>query len=381
MKAEELIQLLTENQYKLIAGVPDSIFKDFLTSINHTCNLQHIICNNEGEACSIACGFHLATNQIPIVYMQNSGLGNCINPLTSLLDPLVYSIPVLLLISWRAKPGEKADEAQHLRMGKITANLLELLDIPWMCASTDIEKMKSTLLIANNYFIKKKSAFAILFPSGTISASENENIKKKERGEYGNIVREDLLRIIHKNQKTNDIFIATTGKISREIFELREIEQVSHEKDFLTVGSMGCASAIALGIALQKPKHRIVLIDGDGACLMRMEHLATIGHYQPNNLLHIIIDNNAYESTGSQPTLSKSVKLEQVAKACGYQNAQVIKEIDEFKTAYCSNLSGPSVIVVKSNTYSRLNLGRPTITPIENKEAFMKNLLKNKLKA
>jgi len=371
MTPNTLIELLLNNDHKFITGVPDSIFKHLIIEVNKDTRFEHVITNNEGESCALAAGYHLATGKTPIVYLQNSGLGNTINPLTSLLDEYIYSIPTLLLIGWRAVPGEK-DEPQHKRMGAITPELLNLLGIPYAIAESDTEMMELIFQKAQTHFDTHKKPYAILFPRDTIKPEKTK--KQEEAIPKNSILREELLELIVKNGSDNDVIITTTGKTSRELYEIRERLGQNHARDFLTVGSMGCAATIALGVAMQKKDRRVILVDGDGACLMRMEALATIGHVQPDNLLHILVDNNAYESTGSQKTLSDSVDFATIAKACNYRSSMTTDNLPEFTQALIQFDKGPSMLVVKSYPYSRPDLGRPKTTPIENKVAFMQQL-------
>lgn len=371
MTPNSLIDLVLNNSYDFITGVPDSIFKHFLIAVNEDKRFEHVITNNEGESCALAAGYYLGTGKIPVVYMQNSGLGNSINPLTSLLDSYIYSIPTLLLIAWRGLPGKK-DEPQHKRMGEILPGMLNLLDIPYGIADNDAEKMPYIFDEAKKYFLKNRHPYAILFPKGVIQGEEK--VITKDELPVEALIRENLLESIINSTGENDLIITTTGKTSRELYEIRERLQHHHSQDFLTVGSMGCAASIALGIAMQRKDKRVILIDGDGACLMRMEALATIGHVQPENLLHVVIDNNAYESTGSQKTLSSNVDFPSIAKACGYRNALDIHTQPEFSEAFAQFQQGPVMLVVHSHPYSRPELGRPKTTPIENKLAFMQHL-------
>ncbi len=372
MTPSTVIELLLKHHYEFISGVPDSIFKHLLLDVGEEKRFQHVITNNEGEACALAAGYHLATGKVPVVYMQNSGLGNSINPLTSLLDDNIYSIPTLMLIAWRGLPGRK-DEPQHVRMGEVLPGMLSLMDVGYSIADGKLETMEYIFQQAKLYFEKYKKPYAILFPKDVIQAEAKQYLNGHATID-SDIVREDLLELIVKNSGPNDLFVTTTGKTSRELYEIRERFQQSHAKDFLTVGSMGCASTIALGIAMQRPDKRVILIDGDGACLMRLEALATIGHVQPKNLIHIVVDNQAYESTGSQPTLSANVDFATIAKACAYQASKETNNIDEFLTAFQAITDGPIMLVVKTTSASRADLGRPKSTPLENKQAFMQDL-------
>lgn len=370
MDPNTLVELLKHYQYNFITGVPDSIFKHFLLSLHAGKSLQHVITNNEGEACALAAGYHLATGKVPVVYMQNSGLGNSINPITSLLDENIYSIPTLMLIAWRGLPGEK-DEPQHVCMGNVLPGMLSLLNIGYAIADTSSEKMQFILQQAQNYFERYQKPFAILFPKSVFSSVK---IPYTPVLNEGTIIREKLLEAIALKAQPNDIIITTTGKTSRELYEIRERLNQDHSQDFLTVGSMGCASSVALGIAMQRPDRRVILIDGDGACLMRLEALATIGHVHPNNLLHIVVDNNAYESTGSQQTLSNNVDFVAIAKACCYKDSSSYEDLTSFMQAFDSFDQGPVMLVVKTAAKSRADLGRPKSTPQENKIALMQRL-------
>ena len=362
-----LREQLQQQNFSFITGVPDSIFKDLILEINDDSRFEHVITNNEGESCALAAGYHLATGDVPVVYLQNSGLGNCINPLTSLLDEEIYSIPALLLIGWRAVPGKK-DEPQHKRMGAITPEMLTLLNIPYRVASD--ETVEESLQEASRYFRDKSSPYAILFEKGSVDSPEKE-VSKEPSG----LIRERILEEIVQVAGEDALLVTTTGKTSRELYEIRERLGQDHSQDFLTVGSMGCAATVALGIAMQQPEHKVILVDGDGACLMRMEAMATVGHVQPKNFLHILVDNNAYESTGSQGTQSASVDFAAVAKACNYRAATTTKTLGQFKEALDQHVSGPEMLVITSTPYSRSDLARPTTTPLENKKAFMERLL------
>lgn len=373
MKAKDFTNLLISNGFTFITGVPDSLFKDVIIDINARSEFQSIISNNEGEACAVAAGYYLSTNNIPVVYLQNSGLGNCFNPLTSLIDKYIYSIPILLLITWRAYPGEK-DEPQHQRMGKILPGLLDLLEIPYQIATSDPFSMADILKQAQQHLQTKKYPYAILFPKNVI---ENEPENSNHHEPSDSLTRENVLRFIAEHCDEQTAIVTTTGKTSRELFEIRKMQGKPHHQDFLTVGSMGCASAIGFGISLGQPKRRVVIIDGDGACLMRLETLSLIGHYRPNHLLHIIIDNNAYESTGSQKTLSGTTDFIEIARACQYKETVSVTSLNDLEREI-SNFTGkgPKLIRIKVNCYSRNNLGRPTASPLENKKMFMEFLEK-----
>ncbi len=368
MKADVLGQLLGQEQLTFLTGVPCSYLKHFLAYLHsQPTALQHVMATSEGEAVGIAAGYHLATNNIPVIYLQNSGFGNTVNPLTSLMDREVYSIPALLFLSWRGEPGIK-DEPQHKKMGRIMLDLLQDLEIPYEFASSAIQDTAVTLRKLKALATQEQKPVALIFRSTHIEKPDcfcdptptNASLMTREQ------ILEMLLPKIGECP-----LVTTTGKTSREVFELREKFQQPHHYDFLTVGSMGCAASIGLGIALQT-KEKVVVIDGDGAVLMKMGTLATIGYYKPNHFIHVIIDNGAYESTGEQPTVSTSVNWKQVLTGAGYAEVKIITTRQQLEALRLEQASGyPYGIVIAAQPGSRANLGRPTTSPVENKRAFM----------
>lgn len=368
MTPEYFLNALFAHNYEFVTGVPDSLFKDLISLFVNDKRFQHVICNNEGEACALAAGYHLGSGKIPVVYMQNSGLGNCINPLTSLLDELIYAIPSLLLIGWRGHP-EEVDEPQHRRMGTILLNLLTLLNIPYVIVGPQAESLMSVFKEAKRHFAAENSPFALIFTRHVFSDSPLEIAR-----DAGGLIREELLKYLVQHSLPEDIFVTTTGKTSRELYAIRERFESSHASDFLTVGSMGCASSIALGIAMQQLLKRIIVLDGDGACLMRLEAMVTIGHVKPCNFLHIIFDNNAYESTGAQQTLSHQIDLATIARNVGYTYTAVVDTLADFILQISDLNQGLKLLVVKVAPYSNPTIGRPKTSSLENKEIFMQHL-------
>lgn len=365
-KSKELFNLIKKEGVDFVTGVPCSIFKDFLNCINaNSVEIKHIAASSEGEAVGIASGYYLASGKIPLVYMQNSGLGNAINPLTSLSDKEVYSIPLVLFISWRGEPGVK-DEPQHKKMGKITLDLLDVLRIPFEIASDDINNFGIQFKRTKEKALKDQVPAAIIFKKGIIE--KEEGLKKYTV----NFTREQALEILLNKIGDNPV-IATTGKTSREIFEIREKNNQNHVSDFLTVGSMGCSSAIALGIALNLNR-KVFIIDGDGAVLMKMGNMATIGNNNPKNLVHIVIDNAAYESTGGQPTSSPVIKWKELFFSLGYKEILVISNKQQLIDLNTDNISCPAAIIIKVDQGSRKDLGRPNLSPVEMKDNFIKFL-------
>ena len=345
-------------------GVPDSQLRalcDYLIITYRTDPEHHIIAANEGNALAIAAGYNLATGKIPAVYMQNSGLGNIVNPSTSLTNPKVYKIPAIFIVGWRGEQGVH-DEPQHIYQGQITLELLSLLGIRYFVVSKDTTTQE--LEHAMNDFRE------ILSEGGDTAFVIRKGALTGEKVSYQNnntMTREEIIRHIITFSGDSPV-ISTTGKASRELFELRN----THERDFLTVGSMGHASSIALGAALQKPSQKIYCIDGDGAALMHLGAMAVIGSIKPANLVHIVINNSAHESVGGLPTAAGKISLPEIAKYCGYVQVFSVEDYDSLDEALriARDNDCLTFIEAKSRIGARENLGRPTTTPIENKNAF-----------
>lgn len=366
---QKFYEFLVRNQIDFFTGVPDSLLKDFCAYVtDHTDEKNNIIAANEGNAIALATGHYLATRKIGLVYMQNSGLGNTINPLTSLADQDVYSIPMLLIIGWRGKPGEK-DEPQHVKMGKVMLNTLDTLKIPYKLLG---ENYENTINEAIDYMKNNKVPYAIVVKKDIF---EEYKLQNKKNTNY-ELNREEAIKTIVPLLNENDIVVSTTGKTSRELFQFRREIKQGHEKDFLTVGSMGHSSSVALGIALEKPSRIVYCFDGDGALIMHMGALSTIGNLKPKNFKHIVFNNFAHDSVGGQPTSAHNIDIVQIAKANGYANAFSVETKDQIIecTKRMKEMEGPVMLEIKVNKGARKDLGRPTTTPIENKEAFMKFL-------
>jgi phosphonopyruvate decarboxylase len=347
-------------------GVPDSLLKNFCTYItNHTDKNHHIIAVNEGAAIGLAAGYHFATGKAPLVYMQNSGIGNATNPLLSLTDSDVYQIPMVLVIGWRGEPGVY-DEPQHITQGKLTTALLETMNIPYVIMSQTHEELQDQLILCYKALAKTGAPYAFIVQKDTFAPCA---LQKNEVFDAF-MTREEAIELILNIVSPDKLFISTTGMASRELYELREKRGTSHKRDFLMVGSMGYASSIALGIALQKPKLSVICLDGDGAALMHLGTLAAIGVQKPHNLYHIVLNNGAHDSVGGQPTLAPYVDLPAIARACGYRYVYSVKSPDELRTALTEN-EGLTFIEIRVKKGARKNLGRPKLTPIENKIALM----------
>ncbi|MCP4218438.1 MAG: phosphonopyruvate decarboxylase [bacterium] len=349
-------------------GVPDSTFKGLISYFSARGDFKHIIASNECEASAIAAGYYLGHKKPAMVYMQNSGFCKTLNPYTSLLSKDVYSIPALMLVGWRGEPGKK-DEPQHKMMGRIQMDLFNTMEIE----HTVLEEGKwgEQLETAAKYLRENEAPYVIAIPKGLF---DDFKIPAKEQA-ASLITREQVLEIIAANSPENAVFISTTGKTSRELFEIREARKENHGKDFYTVGSMGCASSIAFGVGLADSDKYVYVLDGDGAALMQLGSMATVGHYKNNRLKHILMDNNAHESTGGQPTVSHTIDFTKVATACGYEYVEHTDNEDGLRQALKTMETNNrlSLLVVKVKTGSRKDLGRPTTTPKENRDAFIEN--------
>ncbi len=350
-------------------GVPDSLLKHLCSYLkDNVPDERNIIAANEGCAVGLAAGYHLATGKVPMVYMQNSGMGNATNPLLSLADPDVYNIPMVIVIGWRGEPGVH-DEPQHVKQGKITCTLLETMEIPYSVLPDNEQGCDIVFEECSEYLKKNGSPYAIVVRKDTFS--EYKPQKKAEEQPF-EMSREEAIEIISTVEQ-GSIFVSTTGMASRELYEIRDKKGESHESDFLTVGSMGHSSQIALGIALNRPDRRIVCIDGDGAVIMHMGGMSTIATQAPKNLVHIMINNGVHDSVGGQPTVSREIDLHGIAQAMGYKNVFTVRTKEELEKALeCK--SGPRFLQVMVHRGNRKDLGRPKSTPAENKTALMKNI-------
>ncbi len=372
INTNKFFNLLIENEVSFFTGVPDSLLQDICACITEHCiPKNHIIAANEGGAIGIASGYHFATGKIPVVYMQNSGIGNSMNPLLSLVDPDVYSIPMLLMIGWRGEPG-KSDEPQHIKQGKVTLDLFNSMDIPYEILPDDFVKTKEVIIKSINYIKDNNKPLALIIRKGLFE-SFKMNLFNNNSFQMS---REQAIKIIIDNIHESDVVVSTTGKISRELFEYREALGQGHKNDFLTVGSMGHSSQIALGISLEKPSKQVFCFDGDGAVLMHAGSLGIIGELGPPNFKHIIFNNGSHDSVGGQPTIGLNVNFENIAKGFNYKNYLVADEASGLKDAVIKlrETAGPLLLEVKVSKGARSDLGRPTSSPIENKMEFMRFL-------
>ena len=372
MKAEKLAEITGADFF---TGVPDSQLKALCNYLMNTYGIDakhHIIAANEGNCTAIAAGYHLATGKVPVVYMQNSGEGNIINPVASLLNEKVYGIPVIFIVGWRGQPGIH-DEPQHIYQGEVTVKLLEDMGISTFIINKDTsdEEVSNAMAEFEKVLSQGKD---VAFIIGKDALTYDGKVEYKNEN---TMLREEIIRHITQVSGENPI-ISTTGKASRELFEIRTSNGQSHQYDFLTVGSMGHSSSIALGVAVNKPDVKIWCIDGDGAVLMHKGAMALIGANKPKNLVHIVINNGAHETVGGMPTVASQIDLVAIAKACGYPNAVCAESFDELdrELITAKKRCELSFIEVKSSIGARSDLGRPTTKAIDNKKEFM-SYLKN----
>lgn len=373
IQPKDFIEVLRAGGVAFFAGVPDSLLKNLCAYITDTVARENnVIAANEGGAVALAAGYHLATGKTGCVYMQNSGEGNAVNPLLSLMDADVYKMPLLLIIGWRGEPGVH-DEPQHEKQGKVTLSLLDAMGIPYAVLDESWEKQTDEAL---RVISETNGIYALIVRKGTF---EEYKLQNQVAPDWA-LGREEAIKIVVDKLREDDIVVSTTGMISRELFEYREAKGQGHAHDFLTVGSMGHASQIALGIALQKTNRRVIVFDGDGALLMHMGGMAIIGDYNLKNLIHIVFNNGAHDSVGGQPTVGQKINVEAIAKAVGY--VDVISVDNQMSLMAAMNhvnnavIDGVSLINVNVRKGNRKDLGRPTTTPQQNKEALMKELEK-----
>jgi len=364
IEVKETYEALVNSGIDMFTGVPDSLLKNICAYITDTAPREkHIIAANEGNAVGIAAGHYLATGKPALVYMQNSGLGNTVNPLLSLADEKVYSIPMVLMIGWRGEPGVH-DEPQHVKQGEVTLALLDAMQIPYVILE-DIKQIPAQVALA----LERKAPTAIVIRKGTFGNYKLKNARTNDNP----LSREEAMKLVVDHLRDSDVIVSTTGKLSRELFEYREAKQQGHGHDFLTVGSMGHSSSIALGIALEKPQKRVFCFDGDGAFIMHTGALGIVASMKPKNFFHILFNNNAHESVGGQPTIGYELDAVTMAKASGYKQAFRATTKEEMTNALqqLEQTEGPVLLELRVKIDSRDDLGRPTTTPIENKNAFM----------
>lgn len=372
MQPESFLKALDDSGIRFFAGVPDSLLKELCKCITATVpSTHHIIAANEGAAVALATGYHLGTGKYGCVYLQNSGLGNVVNPLTSIADAEVYSVPMLMIIGWRGEPGVK-DEPQHVKQGRISPKMLDALEVPYIVVDRSSDAA-AVIRQAVAMMKEKGQPVALLVRKDAFDTFEG---KGEALSEGGPLSREEAIAIVAETISSDSVIVATTGFTSRELYEYRLRNGQEAPKDFLTVGGMGHTASIAAGIAIAQPDRQVVCLDGDGSVLMHMGAMAVIGKAAPKNLVHIVLNNGVHDSVGAQPTAGFTVDFQGVARACGYAFVSGSDNREGIVAAIrqASELNGPAFIELRIRHGARKDLGRPKSTPIENKINLMQQI-------
>jgi phosphonopyruvate decarboxylase len=372
LNPKELFDNFTSRDITYFVGVPDSLLKDFCAYItDHADESKHVITANEGNAIALAAGYYLGTGKTALVYLQNSGLGNAINPLLSLNDSEVYGLPLIIMIGWRGEPGE-IDEPQHIKQGRVTKEMLNVMEIPWQILDDKTKDIPEVIDKAIRQIKETGGPTALLVRKGTF---EKYTLKKNKTNNY-QLTREKIIQRIVDLTNRNALLVSTTGMASRELYEYRISRGDIAGNDFMTVGAMGHASSISLGLAQSQPNKKVVCIDGDGSVLMHMGGLTIIGQSKQHNLIHLVLNNGSHDSVGGQPTCAFEIDIATIALACGYRQVKVVETMQDFDLAFNEMLStsGPSLLEIRINNTSRNNLGRPKTTPLQNRDALMEYL-------
>jgi phosphonopyruvate decarboxylase len=367
-----LFSALTSAGIDFYAGVPDSLLKDFCAYISdHTSKTFNVITANEGNAVALASGHYLGSSRPGLVYLQNSGLGNTINPLLSLNDKEVYGIPVLLMIGWRGEPATE-DEPQHIKQGRITPALLNAMEIPWQFLDKDTSDITAVVQRAISQMRKANGPAALLVRAGTFQKYRQKDITSSNYL----LSREEAIQRLVDTLDPQDRVVSTTGMCSRELNEYRLTRGDMPGLDFLTVGSMGHAASLALGLARSQTKRRVICLDGDGSILMHLGALAIIGQSGQENFIHVVLNNGAHDSVGGQQTCAFSIDIGGIARACGYRSVESADSRESVDAIFPELLKskGPALLEIRIRKGSRKDLGRPQATPIENRDALMAGL-------
>lgn len=372
---KEFYETLASNNVSFLTGVPDSLLKEFCAYVDAALPAEkHIIAANEGTAMGLATGVHLASGDVPLVYLQNSGLGNIVNPLLSLADNEVYGIPMVIMIGWRGRPGVK-DEPQHVKQGRVTPALLDAMELPYKVLDGDPDAATEIAEWAATTARENAGPVVILVQKDAFGKAEEKRAAAQSDPDM--MTREDAISLVTDCIRADSTVVATTGMISRELYEQRNFKNQGHATDFLTVGSMGHASQIAMGIAIAAPAKDVTCIDGDGAALMHLGGMTTIGTSKTGNLLHIVLNNGMHGSVGGQPTVAFEVSLPDMARASGYNQVvgPITKQADiKAEIERLTQMSGTRFLEIRVGGGSRSDLGRPLETPAENKALFVARL-------
>lgn len=368
MKAWDLLKQIEDMGIEVIAGVPDSTLKQFCDGLqSYEGNLKHYVTANEGAAVGVAVGTYLSSGNPACIYLQNSGIGNMVNPIASLANQEVYGIPMLFLVGWRGEPGIK-DEPQHVFQGKVTCELFEVLQVAYSVIDKNTtEAEMSEILSKAQEALQQNLQYAIIVKKDTFEKAQ------EYQWDNGNeMTREWVLGELIKYIPQDSAIVSTTGKISRELYEQSNAIRGNHDALFMTVGGMGHASMIAFGIA-QNDNKKVYCIDGDGAVLMHMGALPFLASNAGENFIHIVINNQAHESVGAMPTGCQEISIAKVAEACGYKKAKRISNPAQLKELADSLAveSGPCLYEIMVSLDSRADLCRPKESAKENRDSFM----------
>ena len=367
IRCQDFVEWLSALGVDFYTGVPDSLLKPVCFYLADHAGDKHVVAANEGGGVALACGYHLATGKVPLVYLQNSGQGNTINPLISLADRDVYSIPLFLLIGWRGEPGTK-DEPQHVKQGKVTVSLLDAMDIPHRVLLPEPEGARRCVDDLLEIAKTERRPVALMVRKDTFEPYKPSD----PPADNFQMTREQAIETIVAALSETDAVVSTTGKISRELYDYRDRIGQGHQGEFLTVGSMGHASQIAMGIALAQPKRQVFCLDGDGAMLMHMGGAAIVGAAGLANFKHVILNNGVHDSVGGMATAGLQVSFTEIVKGCGYTEAWRVERREDLaeRVGRLRSQRGPAMLEVMVQRGARADLGRPKTSPIENKTAF-----------
>jgi phosphonopyruvate decarboxylase len=374
ISAQSFVEAAKAQGFALWTGVPCSYLKPFINYVIDAPDVQYVGATNEGDAVAIASGAQVGGKR-SIVMFQNSGFGNTVNPLTSL--NMIFNIPVLVVTTLRGEPGGPSDEPQHQLMGEITGGLFDLMRIPWEYFPSEEAEVAAVLARAIAHMDKTQTPYGLVMKKDAVSAyklkTKAEARPLSQTPVTGQVPapdarpsRTEVLQTVVDSSKPNDILVATTGYTGRELYALGD-----KPNQLYMVGSMGCAATFGLGLAIAKPKHRVIVLDGDGAALMRLGALATLGFERPENLVHVLLDNELHESTGGQSTVSHSVDCAAIAHGCGYPTVSRAKTLGELGQTLTEHKQGLTFVHVKTRPGAPENLPRPTVTPVQVKERLM----------
>ena len=372
---QNVYQNLKQNGVEFISGVPDTLLNDFCLGLDTSWDKnRHVLAANEGNAIALAAGYHLGTNTVPLVYMQNSGMGNAINPLISLTDKNVYSIPLVMMIGWRGEPGS-GDWPQHQRQGELSSVLLDALDVPFKILDEDEAAVSAAIEWAVSYARELSQPTALLVRKNVLARKEKVGFDASQQ-QYA-MSREDAIRELLEITPDNAIFAASTGRITRELHAIRESLGQPHNCDFLNVGAMGHTLSIAAGLAAAKPERQVICLDGDAAALMHMGSMPVTANLELPNLLHVVLNNGVHESVGGQNSVGFTADLTAIGKSAGYQTtSSFVAGREELKNAFSQLISSskPAFLEIRVRKGMRSDMPVLRVNTNEEKNGFIKEM-------